>query len=273
MNASEDPGQRIARTIESYREELQASLTRARARFDHPGNKGDDVEVAFRSFIGTHLPRNIDVGHGEIIDRFGARSTETDIVLSTVDQPFLVPQGQAGLYLVEAVAGVGEVKSAITSTEIDDIARKGRRFRELCPDTTYLHSWHYSGTTPTSEDRFAASPPYFAVAAESRLSEDAILKRLSELELTSKQTASGTALPCIDALFVLDLNCAFVYTFGQSDYFRVLDDTGDDFARGWRRVAGLPALTGLFMWLNMCLIRRTIWTPLAGIYMLTDPTH
>lgn len=36
---------------------LQAALARARAQFDHPGNKGDEVEAATRSFLRSHLPR------------------------------------------------------------------------------------------------------------------------------------------------------------------------------------------------------------------------
>lgn len=265
-----DPGQRLAQVIEARRQELQSSLERARARFDNSRNKGDDVEVAIRAFLRAHLPRALDVGHGEIIDRFGARGAEADIVLSTMDQPFVVPDGQAGLYFVEAVAAAGEVKSALGSAELDDIERKGRLLRSLEPDSKYLKSEHFSFGHPAIENRFGVSPPFFAFSIESRMSNAGILNRLQSLTLGPRTMKTGAPLPCIDALFLLDANCMFVYTTGENDCFRVNNDSLDGYATGWVQVAGMPALTGLFLWLNMCMIRRTIASPLAPIYMLTD---
>lgn len=61
--------------------QMKESLSKARARFAHSGDKGSTTEEAFRQFLREYLPRRLAVGHGEIIDLKGNRSAQTDVVI------------------------------------------------------------------------------------------------------------------------------------------------------------------------------------------------
>ena len=50
---------------------LRAELESIRAVTTHAGNKGSKAEQAFRGFLSDHLPRSIEVGHGEAFDKHG----------------------------------------------------------------------------------------------------------------------------------------------------------------------------------------------------------
>jgi len=107
---------------------MRADLAAIRARFEQSGNKGSSVEEVMRSFLRDYLPRRLEVGHGEVIDTFGQRSRQTDVVLATEDHPYTFKPESPGLFFVEGVAAAAEVKSVLTSGELDGALQNALAF-------------------------------------------------------------------------------------------------------------------------------------------------
>jgi hypothetical protein len=100
--------------IASVEAQMRAKLAEVRASLSHAGSKGSQVEEIWRAFLREYLPRRLDVGYGEIIDSHDNRSSQTDIVIVNEDHPFTFTRDQPGLFFIEGVSAVGEVKTRLT---------------------------------------------------------------------------------------------------------------------------------------------------------------
>ena len=111
--------------------QMKAKLKEARATFTHPGGKGTSVEDSFRVFLRQYLPRRLEVGHGEIVDRNGRRSRQTDVVIVSEDHPFTFTPDLPGLFFIDGVCGAGEVKANLTSAGLEEVLEKSFYFKQL----------------------------------------------------------------------------------------------------------------------------------------------
>lgn len=255
--------ERLRRSFKAHEAALQASLERSRSQFDHPGSKGDAVEIAVRAFLRAHLPRRLEVGHGEVIDRFGNRSPQHDILLLSEDQPFVSESGAAGLYVCEGVAAVGEVKSVLGSREITDLKVKGTKLRAL---KVRYYPNDMIVANESDRNRYYASPPFFGVALESRYSTDAILESLQTFEDLPSSGLEGGVLPPLDALFVLNRGTFINYGDGEGSLqFRYDDGT---FCRGWTFLGSDDVLVHLFLWLHAVMPRVRRWGSVGIPYLI-----
>lgn len=155
---------------------MRHQLEEVRAKFQHSGNKGATAEAIVRSVLRDYMPRAYGVGHGEIIDSKGRRSAQTDIVIVTGEHPFTFTTEDPGLFLVEGVFALGEVKSVLTSQELERTITNALKFRELKCDPigmTMLHTMNDS-----DHKRFVGNPPYFLFAFESQIATETIRQRL-----------------------------------------------------------------------------------------------
>lgn len=238
-----DVAARLTAAFAAEEATLRAALNRARANFEHRGVRGDAVERAVRQFLSRHLPRKYSIGTGEAIDRLGHRSSQLDVLVLNDEQPFIHEPDTSGLYLIEGVAAVGEIKTSLGSGELDDILAKGARLREIEPTIS-------AGAEVRGKHsdliRFVNSVPYFALALESRL---APLTILEKLRTAPDVTAwSGDSLPALDALFVLDRGVYINFGDGMgSNRFMLIDGTP---GVGWHGPFPEGALVSLFNWLN-----------------------
>ena len=94
----------LRRAFAAQERKLQSALDEARERFTHAGDKGDVTEDAAREFLASHLPRWLQVGQGEIIDRLGGRSRQHDVLLLSMDQPLASrfrASGDVGVLIME----------------------------------------------------------------------------------------------------------------------------------------------------------------------------
>lgn len=229
---------------------LRAALTKARADFEHRGMKGDVVEVATRSFLRSHLPRKFDVGTGEVIDRYGARSSQLDVIILNDEQPFVHGIDVNGMYLAEGVSAVGEVKSSMGTKDLADILEKGERLRKLRPMP--LEGDTIRGN-PHDIARFVTSFAYFGLALESSMASEAILKTLVAAEDVDSPDGSGARVPKLDALFVLDRGVFQHFGNGKGS-FQFIEADGNSLP-GWVGSLGDGALVSLFTWLNAVMPR------------------
>ncbi|MEV6314740.1 DUF6602 domain-containing protein [Streptomyces sp. NPDC051776] len=117
--------------LRSQDRKLSAALEESRSAFKHAGLRGDVVECAFREFLDRHLPRHFTVGTGEVLDLHDQTSTQTDVVVANIDQPFRSGIHDPGVFLIEGVSAAGEIKSRLTLDDLDDTLKKAAVFKKL----------------------------------------------------------------------------------------------------------------------------------------------
>jgi hypothetical protein len=118
-----------------YEKKLKAELEIIRADFEHSGNKGAGAEAAFRRFLGEHLPRRLEVGHGEAVDSKDNvaggldKPGQIDAIIIDDRHPRFVSASEPAPYLIEAILAAGEIKSMLTSRHLRLTLEKAARFR------------------------------------------------------------------------------------------------------------------------------------------------
>jgi hypothetical protein len=116
-----EPKDQVLRAhIAQVEQQMRSELAKARATFAHNAYRGDEGEAAFRSVLRQFLPRRFELGHGEVIDSFGWRSAQTDVVIANEDHPFIFSPDKPGLFLIEGVSAAGEVKAVLTRQKLAD---------------------------------------------------------------------------------------------------------------------------------------------------------
>lgn len=101
----------------------------------HHGLAGEIRELATQKCIEPFLTQSFRCGTGKVIDSLGGKSDQTDVVVyhrKTVAPVML--SSQLGLFPVECVRYVIEVKSTLSATEIKDANAK---FRSIANLTSY----------------------------------------------------------------------------------------------------------------------------------------
>lgn len=185
------------------------ALTHARAQFEHRGLRGDGAERALREFLRCYLPRRLAVGYGEVVDSYGVRTRQVDVVVANDDQPFTFADERPGFFFVEGVSAAGEVKAVLTSDGLADTCANAESVARLrarrTPDEIVR-------TSPVDYDRFYRRPPYFLVAYESQLSLTTIRDRLDEA------AGKNGALGGVDGAFVLGRGWVIDFGDGRGMY-------------------------------------------------------
>lgn len=256
--------QRLESFVSSSEHVLRAALDKARAGHDHRGIRGDLVEEAVRSFLGNHLPKRLDVGHGTVIDRFGSFSKQLDVVVIDDDHPFRYEKDSAGSYLVEGVVAAAEVKASLSTQQLVDMLEKGAALRVLKP--VQPNGSMRLGSSESDTHRFYVSPPYFGVALETKVSVETILQTLRTYPDSPSPEGCGRTIPALDALFTLDRGVFLNLWDGQGDLF-MTDESGNR-ATGWVWLGAEGPLVRLFTWLHSVMPRIQRWTSIALPYLM-----
>jgi hypothetical protein len=220
---------------------MLAKLAQARDRFEHRGDRGTaGAEVPFREFLREYLPRSHEVGHGEIVDAEGRISTQTDVVVVDPDHPFTFTPSDPGLFFIDGIAAAGEVKSVLTTSELETTLKNSARFKELTPQ-------HYKGTMIVSNSsdipRFYDRRPYFLIAFESQLKTETIAAKIHEFQ------QENPGVPLLDGVFALGRGWVVDFGDGNGAFQFRLDDGHSVPGWVWRDVP--EVLFDFFVWLSI----------------------
>jgi hypothetical protein len=93
------------------------SISKVPENAGHSLHKGTPREAFIREFLNSHLPSNVDIGTGEIIDAQSAPNqprNQFDIVVYRRNYPKLDFGGRISGFLIETVLATIEVKSNLT---------------------------------------------------------------------------------------------------------------------------------------------------------------
>lgn len=238
--------------IQNAEGQMKLKLAEARKLFEHKGDKGTHVEDAVRSFFAQYLPRRYAVGQGEVIDSSGGRSTQIDVVVANEDHPFTFVQDRPGLFFVEGVSAVGEVKSILTSDELAKTIENSRVFKRLrarpgAGSTTFANESRLK--------RHFQCPPMFLLALESQIAIETIHTKLSAAG--HFDPANGPSI--IDAVFVLGKGAIIDFGDGKESVQFVTRDGKSH--PGWQMRPSDSVLFDLFNWLSVSIPRMTRLEP------------
>ena len=88
----------------------------------HPGEMGAIGETATRDNLSFSLPQYMKVSTGFVLDSYGGKSKQTDIVIHESSCPTfnLGPKGEYSYFPCEGVAAVGEIKTTLGKAELED---------------------------------------------------------------------------------------------------------------------------------------------------------
>lgn len=259
-------GQRKMRKIlEQEAEQMMTELLRIRESFAHGGIRGGEAEATVREFLRKHLPIFCGVGHGEVFNKDGRQSRQTDVVVTNQDHPPLFSDWErANSFIIEGVAAGGEVKTVLQSMDdLQDTFKKGKAFKSILVEPQPQMMMFGTG-----EDirRFVYRRPYFAFFFESKLSLGKVKQTLEEWDNEIREIER----PSIDAAFILDRGS--VIHFGDGDgtlKIRLPDGTN---GRGYhiQSDADKRILPNMLLWMCTSMPRIRMWTPPIVDYLVQE---
>ncbi|WP_225767698.1 DUF6602 domain-containing protein [Inquilinus sp. Marseille-Q2685] len=120
--------QRFAAAIDQFGADLRAS-----ANIHHPVGKGSEREHSLTDFFRRRLPERFGVVSGEVVDLHGETGPQLDILIYDRFADFPFNNGNYSIVAAEALLASIEIKSRLTSNEINKCVDAARRLRRLRP--------------------------------------------------------------------------------------------------------------------------------------------
>ncbi len=134
---------------------IQRCLTEARnsSELCHSGLTGTARQLFVDDLLTPLLPEGVRIGTGKITDSRGHLSAETDIVIyDRRSIPPLMYDQKLGVFPIEAVYYSIEVKSVLTSAELESSIEKGLKLRALRGPQPHSLLFAFSSDLKKSKD-------------------------------------------------------------------------------------------------------------------------
>jgi len=150
------------------------------AQIAHLGGRGTAREDGIRNFLDKYLPRRYTLGHGEVLHSTNRRSRQCDLIIYDADRCPLLLVDSHSVYPLESVFGTIEVKSVLTSEELDRAFENVASVKRLASEGTISiggPGFDYSVPRPT--------PIGVIIAYKSNRTLQAILDQYVALEKAS----------------------------------------------------------------------------------------
>lgn len=122
------------------KEEALIAEAKAAANSGHPVNKGTSREAFITGFLRNHLASTVDIGTGEIIDansQPGQSRNQFDVVIYKRNYPKLDFGGGITAFLIESVIATIEVKSTLTSNDLENAIKAAHNAKQLVPNVEW----------------------------------------------------------------------------------------------------------------------------------------
>ena len=124
-------------------EAVLVATSKVPANSGHSLHKGTPREAFIKEFLENHLPSNVDIGTGEIIDANSEPNqsrNQFDIVIYKRNYPKLDFGGGISGFLIESVIATIEVKSTLSSVELEKAIKAAHNAKQLIPNV--VSSFH-----------------------------------------------------------------------------------------------------------------------------------
>ncbi|GAA4364102.1 hypothetical protein GCM10023185_33320 [Hymenobacter saemangeumensis] len=248
----------LQRKVSFVEKQMLLKLEEIRASFEHKGIKGTAVENELREFLRSYLPRRMAIGTGEVIDREFRTSNQMDVVIASEDHPFTFRENDPGLFFVEGVCAVGEVKAILNTEQLLDSLAKGSNYKQLVsiPPANAMMSANES-----DGKRFYTTPPFFLFAFESQIT----LEKIAEVVQSYRPSEYKPGFT-IDGIFVLSHGYLIDLGDGQGA-FNILN-SDRTCSTGWRGQHSDLVLFDFLGWLSTVMPRMVGGSNILTPYLL-----
>ena len=125
-------------------QEMLRSLEQSRAALSHGLSKGEANESIVRTFLEDRLPKSVGIGRGQIVDKYGNKSKQLDVIIfDALNTPVLWVDdaNEHRLFPSESVRAVIEVRTRLHASDVPSIIKNMLSVKSL--DKTSF----YSGNT------------------------------------------------------------------------------------------------------------------------------
>lgn len=252
----------LVNKINLQEQQMLLKLKEIRSTFEHKGIKGTEVEKQFREFLKFYLPRRLNIGEGEIIDRNFNTTNQVDVVVTDENHPFTFGDGGLGLFFIEGTCAAGEIKSVLTTAELESSLEKARNYKKLkmisIKDALILSS------NDSDQRRFYTTPPFFIFAFESQIT----LKKaydVARLYNRENYVPGSTA----DGIFILGKHKGVIIDLGDGQgSFSIRNSDGHNMM-GWTAYKSERILFDFLSWLSVIMPRMIGGSSILTPYLLT----
>jgi len=122
---------RLLQALRNEAAKIEADLKNS-SLFSHMGDRGNHRESIIQAFLRPFLPQCYGLSSGEVFSSDGEQSAQMDIVVyDDMFSPVLFKSGPHQLFPAEAVYGAIEVKSDLSSAELDRACQNSRKLKVL----------------------------------------------------------------------------------------------------------------------------------------------
>ena len=119
---------------ETLLNKVNAAISQAKTAIhvQHHGLAGDVREILITNILTELLPEGFRIGTGKVADSVGNLSNQTDIIIYNKSYfPPIMFDTSKGIFPIESVAYVIEVKTTLNATEIKTSIEKAEKLRTL----------------------------------------------------------------------------------------------------------------------------------------------
>lgn len=251
-------GTRFERILATVEKELRLALDKARDTTSHGGDKGSNVEAAARDVLRQYMPASFGVGHGTVYDAYDDESRQTDVIITNADHPISYPDDKSGAYIIDGASAVGEVKSVLTTAELDNCIEKASVFKRLRP-TTREGDHMTSPQVRALYEEMGGTPPFFVIAFENKVAMTTLHQRLSAMTPIPVPDGKGfddgkgnAPQPPIDAVCLLGEGV--MWNLRPGDVPMQISTVGQR-VTGWVGIPNAAPLAFTLGWLHMTMPR------------------
>jgi hypothetical protein len=245
--------------INLQEQQMLLKLKEIRSTFEHNGIKGTEVEKQFREFLKFYLPRRLNIGEGEIIDRNFNTSNQVDVVVTDENHPFTFGDGGLGLFFIEGTCAVGEIKSVLTTAELKSSLEKARNYKKL--KMVSIKNALILSSNDSDQRRFYTTPPFFIFAFESQITLEKAYE-VTGLFNQENYVPGGTA----DGIFILNRGVILDLGDGQGS-FSIRNSVGQNMS-GWTALKSERILFDFLSWLSVVMPRMIGGSNILTPYLL-----
>lgn len=185
-------------------EDVLVALSKIQINAGHSIHKGTPRELFIREFLGDHLPSNVDIGTGEIIDsnsKPGDLRNQFDIVLYKKNYSKLHFGGGIFGFLAESVIATIEVKSTLDEKGVEQSVKAAHNVKSLTPSVNNAMRVGWVPPKPLSYVVAYDGPANMATA--NQWITNSHRKNTIPFPVWTEENRTSTAGTALDGLFVL----------------------------------------------------------------------
>ena len=138
---------KIEKFVVDYKNLSRQIFLNEEGKLIHPGEFGTYRETIIKKLVEPFLPTRLAIGSGFIITSNDNISTQCDIIIYDKENTPIIETDEQRFFPIECVAGVIEVKSKLTKTQLKEALIKLTKIKNLRNDITSSVYTYKDGNT------------------------------------------------------------------------------------------------------------------------------